>query len=139
MTVNALSNMMAKQDVIAEILFQRLGVHVAAWDSQGVPSDGKMKRYESDRKGEECPTVRIVSNRMHFDQDGSLVGFNELLIHSLNKNYGMIRSADRVESNGCDANAEKRKFVLLLGDNLGDADMSKGLIIWRWMEWQKTD
>jgi len=68
------------------------------------------------------PNIHVVSNRMKFDENGVLIGFQGELIHTLNKNATTLRNSperwahDAVRSN-----------VLVMGDNLGDVHMSDGL------------
>ncbi|KAE9612145.1 hypothetical protein Lal_00022271 [Lupinus albus] len=79
--------------------------------------------------------VRIVSNRMVFDDDGRLVSFKGKLIHSLNKNEHALDMAAPVHEQSGDLNGpsdendsvKKRTNVLLLGDHIGDLGMSDGL------------
>ncbi|CAN1258358.1 Cytosolic 5'-nucleotidase 3A, partial [Linum perenne] len=80
--------------------------------------------------------VRIVSNRMEFDNDGRLTSFKGKLIHSLNKNEHALDMAaplhERLgDSSGLNdavsASVRERTNVLLLGDHLGDLRMSDGL------------
>ncbi|KAD2804681.1 hypothetical protein E3N88_38058 [Mikania micrantha] len=79
--------------------------------------------------------VKIVSNRMKFDQNGNLVSFTGKLIHSLNKNEHALDMAaslhdhlGEVDDHMIDsASVKKRTNVLLLGDHMGDLRMSDGL------------
>ncbi|KAM7463771.1 hypothetical protein LguiA_031892 [Lonicera macranthoides] len=79
--------------------------------------------------------VRIVSNRMVFNQHGYLVSFKGKTIHSLNKNeHALDMAAPLHDQLGevdapIDENAsiKKRTNVLLLGDHIGDLGMSDGL------------
>lgn len=79
--------------------------------------------------------VKIVSNRMVFDEEGRLVSFKGKLIHVLNKNEHALDMAaplhDQLgDSNGStndSALVKKRTNVLLLGDHIGDLGMSDGL------------
>lgn len=80
--------------------------------------------------------VKIVSNRMVFDNDGRLVSFKGKLIHVLNKNEHALDMAAPLHDNlGIDIGVEdeenayvkQRTNVLLLGDHLGDLRMSDGL------------
>ncbi|GER56678.1 pyrimidine 5'-nucleotidase family protein [Striga asiatica] len=78
--------------------------------------------------------VRIVSNRMVFDEDGNLVSFKGKTIHVLNKNEHAIDMAGPVHDQLGDANGlttdfsvKSRTNVLLLGDHIGDLGMSDGL------------
>ncbi|XP_028804294.1 7-methylguanosine phosphate-specific 5'-nucleotidase A isoform X1 [Neltuma alba] len=79
--------------------------------------------------------VRIVSNRMVFDEDGHLVSFKGKLIHSLNKNEHALdmgapvhnHLGDEGDPNEDNASIKYRTNVLLLGDHIGDLRMSDGL------------
>ncbi|KAL0844531.1 hypothetical protein Bca101_017777 [Brassica carinata] len=80
--------------------------------------------------------VKIVSNRMVFDDDGRLVSFRGKLIHVLNKNEHALDMAaplhdrlgvDNGEYDEENAYVKQRRNVLLLGDHLGDLRMSDGL------------
>ncbi|XP_076908953.1 uncharacterized protein LOC143566050 [Bidens hawaiensis] len=79
--------------------------------------------------------VKIVSNRMKFDQNGNLVSFTGKLIHSLNKNEHALDMAASLHDHLGDvddqmmdsASVKKRTNVLLLGDHMGDLRMSDGL------------
>uniref|UniRef100_A0A3N7FBW1 5'-nucleotidase n=2 Tax=Populus trichocarpa TaxID=3694 RepID=A0A3N7FBW1_POPTR len=72
---------------------------------------------------------------MVFDNDGRLVSFKGKLIHSLNKNEHALEMAAPVHENFGDADGlindnasvKKRTDLLLLGDHLGDLEMSDGL------------
>ncbi|XP_020222999.1 7-methylguanosine phosphate-specific 5'-nucleotidase A isoform X2 [Cajanus cajan] len=79
--------------------------------------------------------VRIVSNRMVFDDGGHLVSFKGKVIHSLNKNEHALDMAAPVHERlgyvdgpiDDNASIKKRTNVLLLGDHIGDLGMSDGL------------
>ncbi|CAG7880789.1 unnamed protein product [Brassica rapa] len=80
--------------------------------------------------------VKIVSNRMVFDDDGRLVSFKGKLIHVLNKNeHALDMAAPLHDQLGVDNGGEgeenayvkQRTNVLLLGDHMGDLRMSDGL------------
>ncbi|KAL7588225.1 hypothetical protein Lser_V15G36522 [Lactuca serriola] len=79
--------------------------------------------------------VKIVSNRMKFDENGNLVSFTGKLIHSLNKNEHALDMAaslhdqlGEIDDHVIDsASVKKRTNVLLLGDHMGDLRMSDGL------------
>ncbi|KAG5404476.1 hypothetical protein IGI04_010595 [Brassica rapa subsp. trilocularis] len=80
--------------------------------------------------------VKIVSNRMVFDDDGRLVSFKGKLIHVLNKNEHALDMAaplhdqlgvDNGEEGEENAYVKQRTNVLLLGDHMGDLRMSDGL------------
>ncbi|KAL5709033.1 5'-nucleotidase [Ranunculus cassubicifolius] len=79
--------------------------------------------------------IRIVSNRMVFDDDGHLVSFKGKTIHVLNKNEHALDMAAPIHEQPGDpdepaddnASVKLRTNVLLLGDHIGDLGMSDGL------------
>ncbi|KAF0923712.1 hypothetical protein E2562_006684 [Oryza meyeriana var. granulata] len=79
--------------------------------------------------------IKIVSNRMVFNEEGHLVSFKGKTIHVLNKNEHALDMAAPVHDNLGDPNGstddyslvKKRTNVLLLGDHIGDLGMSDGL------------
>ncbi|XP_034206167.1 cytosolic 5'-nucleotidase 3-like isoform X1 [Prunus dulcis] len=80
--------------------------------------------------------VKIVSNRMIFDNNGHLVSFQGKTIHSLNKNEHALdmaaplhdRLGDNIDASTYEnASVKTRRNVLLLGDHIGDLGMSDGL------------
>ncbi|KAG2536350.1 cytosolic 5'-nucleotidase 3-like isoform X3 [Panicum virgatum] len=79
--------------------------------------------------------VKVVSNRMVFNEEGRLVSFKGKTIHVLNKNEHALDMAAPVHDNLGDPNGSiddyslvrKRTNVLLLGDHIGDLGMSDGL------------
>ncbi|WOL07923.1 7-methylguanosine phosphate-specific 5'-nucleotidase A [Canna indica] len=79
--------------------------------------------------------IKVVSNRMVFDEQGHLVAFKGKTIHVLNKNEHSLDMASPIhdkfgDPNGYDpesAFVKKHTNVLLLGDHIGDLGMSDGL------------
>ncbi|KAF8758030.1 hypothetical protein HU200_010806 [Digitaria exilis] len=79
--------------------------------------------------------IKVVSNRMVFNEEGRLVAFRGKTIHVLNKNEHALDMAAPVHDNLEDSNGsiddyslvKKRTNVLLLGDHIGDLGMSDGL------------
>ncbi|XP_024387720.1 uncharacterized protein [Physcomitrium patens] len=79
--------------------------------------------------------IRVVSNRMEFDDCGDLIGFKGKTIHVLNKNEHALEMAaplhdddgNLVGENTGAAIIQGRSNVLLLGDHLGDLGMSDGV------------
>eukprot|EP00049_Salpingoeca_infusionum_P026731 m.27595 g.27595 ORF g.27595 m.27595 type:complete len:279 (+) comp8948_c0_seq1:217-1053(+) len=65
--------------------------------------------------------AHVVSNMMVFDDSGLLTGFQGTLIHTMNKNSTALRNSAGWPD------VASRKNILLLGDNIGDVHMSKGL------------
>eukprot|EP00252_Welwitschia_mirabilis_P021070 TRINITY_DN5297_c0_g1_i1.p1 TRINITY_DN5297_c0_g1~~TRINITY_DN5297_c0_g1_i1.p1 ORF type:complete len:345 (+),score=70.29 TRINITY_DN5297_c0_g1_i1:304-1338(+) len=79
--------------------------------------------------------IEVVSNRMVFDDHGSLKGFRGKTIHVLNKNEHALEMAGPIheemgsEDVPCESGAslvKNRVNVLLLGDHIGDLAMSDG-------------
>lgn len=79
--------------------------------------------------------VRVVSNRMVFDENGHLQSFKGKTIHVLNKNEHALDMAAPLHDHLDDVSGlsdeksalKKRTNVLLLGDHIGDLGMSDGL------------
>ncbi|GJW73398.1 7-methylguanosine phosphate-specific 5'-nucleotidase A [Tanacetum coccineum] len=79
--------------------------------------------------------VKIVSNRMKFDQNGNLLSFTGKLIDSLNKNEHALDMAaslhdhlGEVDEQMIDiASVKKGTNVLLLGDHIGDLRMNHNI------------
>ncbi|KAL2943029.1 7-methylguanosine phosphate-specific 5'-nucleotidase [Bienertia sinuspersici] len=79
--------------------------------------------------------IEIVSNRMVFDNQGSLLAFKGKTIHVLNKNEHALDMAAPTHGQIGDVDGpvidcvamKKRTNVLLLGDHIGDLGMSDGL------------
>ncbi|OMP04027.1 Pyrimidine 5'-nucleotidase, eukaryotic [Corchorus olitorius] len=79
--------------------------------------------------------IKIVSNRMVFDDCGRLVSFKGKLIHVLNKNEHALDMAAPLHDQIGDidkpitdnTSVKQRTNVLLLGDHIGDLGMSDGL------------
>ncbi|XP_021901359.1 7-methylguanosine phosphate-specific 5'-nucleotidase A [Carica papaya] len=79
--------------------------------------------------------IKIVSNRMVFDDNGRLISFKGKTIHSMNKNEHALDMAAPLHDHLGDANGpmndnasvKQRTNVLLLGDHIGDLGMSDGL------------
>lgn len=71
------------------------------------------------------PNVHVVANELEIDQANFVVGFKPPLMHSLNKkdtSVSLVRDLTREWFKPL----RKRHNVLLMGDNLGDAQMSQG-------------
>jgi HAD superfamily hydrolase (TIGR01544 family) len=66
------------------------------------------------------PNMKIIANFMHFNEKEMLTGFSGDLIHTFNKNQSSIENSDYFET------LKSRSNVILLGDSLGDLDMSEG-------------
>lgn len=73
-----------------------------------------------EHKGLSFDNMKIISNRLVWDDDNLLVGYIPPIVHSSNKNYGMVPEKIR-------ASVAARKQVLLLGDMLEDTMMADGL------------
>ncbi|KAH9523261.1 Cytosolic 5'-nucleotidase 3A [Bulinus truncatus] len=64
--------------------------------------------------------MKIVSNFLRFDEQGVIVGFENDLIHTFNKNENAIHSSDYF------FNIRHRENLLLMGDSIGDLRMAEG-------------
>eukprot|EP00933_Yihiella_yeosuensis_P080572 TRINITY_DN94025_c0_g1_i1.p1 TRINITY_DN94025_c0_g1~~TRINITY_DN94025_c0_g1_i1.p1 ORF type:complete len:241 (+),score=36.38 TRINITY_DN94025_c0_g1_i1:91-723(+) len=67
-----------------------------------------------------APTTHVVSNRMVFDDSGSLKNFSEPLLHMFNKTAAFLPDSSK-------SLAEGKRHCLLMGDGLGDLTMAQGL------------
>ncbi len=65
-------------------------------------------------------TVHVVSNRFQFDQEGKVIGIAEPMIHSLNKGEIALHGQPFY------SRLLERKYIFLLGDSIGDIDMTAG-------------
>ena len=64
--------------------------------------------------------IHIISNRMEFNEEGTVIGFKEPIIHVLNKDETMLADFPDFEK------IKNRKNVILLGDNIEDVGMVQG-------------
>ncbi|MFC1598594.1 hypothetical protein ACFL2U_01090 [Patescibacteria group bacterium] len=64
--------------------------------------------------------VHIISNQMEFDEQGTVIGFSEPIIHVLNKDETILADFPAYEQ------VKNRKNVILLGDNIEDVGMVAG-------------
>jgi len=80
-------------------------------------SEGLMQPQENEGYKE----VHVVGNYCIFDEEGRFVGCREPMIHSCNKNEGILNGALYADE------MRKRPNVLLLGDSLEDAEMCSGI------------
>jgi cytosolic 5'-nucleotidase 3 len=65
--------------------------------------------------------ICIISNFFNYDKKGYVKGYKSGIIHVYNKDEFALKETPYFEK------IAKRKNVILLGDNLGDADMANGL------------
>ncbi|CAI2724127.1 unnamed protein product [Schistosoma spindalis] len=68
--------------------------------------------------GVSLENIRVVSNFMDFNPEGRLVGFQDPVVHSLNKMYSVIQNSEYFETI-----LSKRICILLIGDSTNDAKM----------------
>lgn len=66
--------------------------------------------------------VHVISNRCVFNEEGRLIDFSEPSLHVLNK-----LAEPFLDTPFFAQSAASRKNVLLLGDSLGDCNMSRGM------------
>ena len=67
------------------------------------------------------PNVHMVANFFEFGKDGKASNYTDAVIHTFNKNEGVVKSKDY------HAQVEQRKNVILLGDTVADTTMSDGI------------
>jgi len=73
------------------------------------------------KKGRLYPNIYVISNFLQWNGNGNLVGVKEPIIHSTNKNGSIIKKSSAFKA------IKNRRNVLLLGDNIEDCQMIKGL------------
>ena len=67
--------------------------------------------------------LEIISNYIQFnEEDGSLIGYKDLLVHPLNKNETILPNANKYFMD-----LRHRDNAILLGDHLGDVQMCRGM------------
>jgi 5'-nucleotidase len=66
------------------------------------------------------PNITIISNSPVFDDQGYLTGFNEPIIHVLNKDETLLKDFPVYDQ------VKNKKNVILLGDNIEDIGMIEG-------------
>ncbi|CAH2009175.1 unnamed protein product [Acanthoscelides obtectus] len=67
------------------------------------------------------PNLEVISNFLKYDEDGTILGFKDKLIHIYNKNEYAIKGTPFFNK------IANRENVILLGDSLGDASMAEGM------------
>eukprot|EP01134_Creolimax_fragrantissima_P001448 CFRG1448T1 len=70
---------------------------------------------------EEYPNLHIIANLMKFDEEGYAIDWEGEIIHVLNKKEVTIAGTDFGQQ------ALKRHNLILMGDSLGDTQMSEGI------------
>jgi len=65
--------------------------------------------------------IHIISNFFDFDKNGIAKGYKSKILHTFNKREAEIKNTPYYEE------IKERKNIILLGDSLGDLQMSKGL------------
>lgn len=138
-TYNAIQNSVAKatiafRDGVTELfeLLEEKGVPVLIFSAGLADIIEEVLKQKVHRS---FKNVRIVSNRMLFDENGNLQSFKGKTIHVLNKNEHALDMAAPLHDHCDDVNGlgdeksalKKRTNVLLLGDHIGDLRMSDGL------------
>lgn len=66
-------------------------------------------------------TIHVISNKYKFDASGKVVGYEGMIVHSLNKGEIILKDTPYF------AQMLHRKNVILLGDSLDDVDMVAGM------------
>lgn len=122
------------KEVINEIVNRRvlqlregLGQFFSLLDKNNIPllvfSSGLGNIIEGTLKNKDFLTknVHIVANFFQFDEKGIAISYKKPLIHVFNKNEVEIKNTPYFQE------VKERKNVILLGDSLGDLNMSEGL------------
>lgn len=73
------------------------------------------------KEGKLYNNIHIISNFFEYDKDGAVCAYRSDIIHTFNKNEGQIKKTAYYEQ------VKKRRNVLLLGDSIGDCNMTEGL------------
>lgn len=72
-------------------------------------------------KGKLYDNIHVISNFLDYNKDGTIKGYKSDIIHIFNKNEYQIKDTKYYNQ------IKKRKNVILIGDSLGDLQMSKGI------------
>ncbi|KAH1027824.1 hypothetical protein HUJ05_001261 [Dendroctonus ponderosae] len=67
------------------------------------------------------PNVKVISNFLKFNEDGTIMGFKDKIIHVFNKNEYAVKNTDFY------GEVADRENAIVLGDSLGDAAMTQGM------------
>lgn len=78
-------------------------------------------KYFLTRRGLWTDNITLIANDFIWGDQGKAVGVCEPIIHSFNKNQGMLSAIDNAEG------LSRRDNIFLLGDSLGDAMMADGV------------
>ncbi len=73
------------------------------------------------KEGKLTSNIHIISNFFDYDKDGKVLGYKSKIIHAMNKNETAIENKNYLDK------IKERRNVILLGDSLGDLDMSAGI------------
>ncbi|MFH0739940.1 MAG: hypothetical protein V1819_02450 [bacterium] len=73
------------------------------------------------KSGISLENIHIISNSFEWDENGKAIKVKEPIIHSLNKDETLIKDFPEIFKK-----VEKRKNVILLGDNIEDTAMIEG-------------
>lgn len=66
------------------------------------------------------PNMKFIANFMQFDEKNKLAGYKGNLIHTFNKKQTSLENSDYFNT------LKSRNNIILLGDSMGDTDMSEG-------------
>ncbi|XP_050296387.1 cytosolic 5'-nucleotidase 3 [Anthonomus grandis grandis] len=67
------------------------------------------------------PNVKVISNFLKYSEDGTILGFQDKLIHVFNKNEYALKNTDFFHV------VSDRDNAIVMGDSLGDANMAQGM------------
>jgi HAD superfamily hydrolase (TIGR01544 family) len=100
-------------------LLQQHGVPVLIMSASGLGKETIMLCLQNENI--ELKNIEIISNEIIWDEKGNARSYRKPLIHSLNKDESAVQHPSL-------ANALKsRRNAILMGNQLGDLDMSKGI------------
>lgn len=67
------------------------------------------------------PNVKVISNFLQYNPDGTLNGLQDKMIHTFNKNETALKGTEYYDL------VHDRDHVIVMGDSLGDAGMADGI------------
>lgn len=100
-------------------LLRTQDVPIVIMSATGLGEDGLRMRFKKENIN--LNGVFFVANSFQWSPDGYLIGANEPIVHSMNKDETVVQDFPEVYEK-----IKNRKNVILLGDNEGDAEMITG-------------
>lgn len=100
-------------------LLKEYNVPLVVMSATGLGVDALKMRFERDKVN--FDNICLISNTFRWSDDGYLIGINEPIVHSMNKDEMVVQNFPEVF-----ARIKDRKNVILLGDSNGDVEMISG-------------